>query len=189
MTTETINGLHSCKPENKPVVGETKTFVVEHKPARNGKKPWIKIRSAGPDYGGEPYRILSAEPTGFTDTHGNISFNIEIEPANDPTKRDYPSGSGPEGTPRAPQAPPPRQNDGNGVEETRRHLMQSANLMLLAIKATAYIGDQLPEKARTGEQMQSILAQLFIEASHRRTDNGVDWYSFIDRMPSHPLEK
>lgn len=100
MTTETINGLHSCKPGNEPIVGETKTFVVEHRPARNGKKPWIKIRSAGADYGGEPYRILSAEPTGFTDTHGNISFNIEIEPAT----------AAPEASPRAPQSPPAHQN-------------------------------------------------------------------------------
>lgn len=203
---EVICGLHSCKPENKPIVGETKTFVVEHKPARNGKKPWIKIRSAGPDYGGEPYRILSAEPTGFTDTHGNISFNIEIEPAQNLSgeSSDACSGSTTGASHAAPaqkrfgavageniksvrEASAPSQSS-NGVEEARKHLMQSANLMLLAIKATMYVGDQAPEALRTEERYGAILGQLFKEASNKRTDDGVNWYSYVDKMPTHPIK-
>ncbi len=75
----TINGLHSCKPGHEPEVGQVKTFTVIHNPPKGEKKAWTKIKSAGPDYGGQPYRIVSAEPTGFTDSYGNISFNLEIE--------------------------------------------------------------------------------------------------------------
>lgn len=81
MTTETINGLHSCKPENSPVVGEIKTFVIEQHTSKKSGKPYLKIKSAGVDYGGEPYRILSAKPTNFTDARGNISFSLEVEEA------------------------------------------------------------------------------------------------------------
>lgn len=120
MTQEVICGLHSCKPENVPVEGDVKTFVIEHRPAKNGKKAWIKIKSAGPDYGGEPYLILSASPTGFTDQHGNISFNLEIEPADHPTKGNYPPDARydtPEKAARnAPQAPPADQN-GSEIEK------------------------------------------------------------------------
>lgn len=77
--TTTINGLLSVKPGNEPVQGETRTFMIEQRPAKGDKKAWIKVKHAGPDFGGEPYRILSASPTGFVDNHGNISFNVEIE--------------------------------------------------------------------------------------------------------------
>ncbi len=80
MTTETINGLHSCKPGNDPVVGQIKTFVIEHRKGKSGK-PYIKIRSANAENGGTPHRILGAEKTDFVDQHGNISFNLEIESA------------------------------------------------------------------------------------------------------------
>lgn len=78
---ETINGLHSCKPGHEPTIGQVKTFAVIHNPPKGDKKAWIKIKSAGPDFGGQPYRIVSAEPTGYTDSYGNISFNLEIESA------------------------------------------------------------------------------------------------------------
>src|SRR6266404_5973825 len=79
MHSETVTGLLSVKPGNEPEQGEIRTFVIEQRPARNGKKAWTKIRGAGENYGGARYRILSVEPTGFTDMHGNISFNVEIE--------------------------------------------------------------------------------------------------------------
>ncbi len=80
MHDEIITGLHSCKPGNEPVIGETKTFVIENKVGKSGK-PYLKIKTAGPDFGGTPYRIMEAEPTGFTDSYGNISFNLGIEPS------------------------------------------------------------------------------------------------------------
>ncbi len=75
-----IQGLHSCKPGNEPVIGETKTFTVENKIGKSGK-PYLKIKSASAERGGTPFRILEAEPTGFTDSYGNLSFNLGIEPA------------------------------------------------------------------------------------------------------------
>jgi hypothetical protein len=76
----TVTGLHSCKPGNEPVVGQIKTFTVEQRVAASGKE-WTKIKSAPADQGGQPYKILSAKPTGHTDSYGNVSFNLEIEPA------------------------------------------------------------------------------------------------------------
>jgi hypothetical protein len=76
-----MNGLHSCKPGNEPVVGQIKTFVVEQRTGKSGKA-YTKITSKAADQGGQPYKILSAKPTGHTDSYGNISFNIEVEPAN-----------------------------------------------------------------------------------------------------------
>ena len=81
MHIETVTGLLSVKPGNEPEQGETRTFVVEQRTGKSGK-PYLKIKSAGPDYGGTPYRIISAEPTGFVDAHKNISFSVEIEPVN-----------------------------------------------------------------------------------------------------------
>lgn len=101
---ETINGLHSCKPGNDPKVGETKTFVIENKTSKNGKA-YLKIKAAGADFGGTPYRILSAEPTGYVDSYGNHSYNLEIESTKSMEQKDAPD------YPRnAPQAPPARPN-------------------------------------------------------------------------------
>ncbi len=83
MHIETISGLHSCKPGNDPVVGQIKTFVIEHRKGKSGK-PYIKIRSANAENGGTPHRILNAEKTDFVDQHGNISFNIEVEASSSP---------------------------------------------------------------------------------------------------------
>jgi hypothetical protein len=82
-----VNGLHSCKPGNEPVVGQVKTFAVIQHPAnaQTGKKAWTKIKSASADAGGTPYRITKVSPTGHTDSYGNISFNLDIEPAGTPS--------------------------------------------------------------------------------------------------------
>jgi hypothetical protein len=76
-----MNGLHSCKPGNEPVIGQVKTFMVEQRTGKSGKA-YTKITSKAADQGGQPYKILSAKPTGHTDSYGNVSFNIEVEPAN-----------------------------------------------------------------------------------------------------------
>jgi hypothetical protein len=76
-----MNGLHSCKPGNEPTVGETKHFTIEQRVGKSGK-PWTKIKAAAPDAGGQSYRVKSVKPTDYTDQHGNVSMNLEIEPAN-----------------------------------------------------------------------------------------------------------
>jgi hypothetical protein len=76
-----MNGLHACKPGNEPQVGQVKTFVVEQRTGKSGKA-YTKIKSASADMGGQPYRITAAKPTGHTDSYGNVSFNLDIEPAN-----------------------------------------------------------------------------------------------------------
>ncbi len=78
--TETINGLHCCKPGNDPKQGEVKTFIVQQMTSKKGK-PYLKIKAASSENGGTPYRVLSVESTGFVDGYGNNSFNLEIEPA------------------------------------------------------------------------------------------------------------
>ncbi len=78
MDTTTINGLHSCKPGNDPVVGQVKLFVIEHRQGKSGK-PYIKIKSANAENGGTPHRILGAEKTDFVDKYGNHSYNLEVE--------------------------------------------------------------------------------------------------------------
>lgn len=90
----------------------------------------------------------------------------------------------------APQAPPPRQSEEDGVEATRRHLMQSANLYNLCVAcANTVIAPHMPEIAHTSEQFQAIVGCIYIEASGRRTNDGVNWWSYIDKMPTHPIKK
>lgn len=157
--TETISGLHSCKPGNEPVQGETKTFVIEQHPAKNGKKAWTKIKSAGAKFGGEPYRIISAEPTGFTDDYGNISFNLEIEPATlgggertTAVSGEAETKSGSFG--RSRHDPPPYSN--GGLDERQRAIIrqhsQSMALEVLKLKVTLNeltVEDLTPAKLRS----------------------------------------
>ncbi len=182
--TETINGLHSCKPGNDPVVGQVKLFVVQHMTSKKGK-PYLKIKSANAENGGTPHRIISAEKTDFMDQHGNISFNLEIESEqSEPEWTDAQKGAQ-----SAPQLPLARLSGEDGVTATRKHLMQSANLLVLCIRATEKaVAPHQPVVAQTSEQFQSDVAKLFIEASSRRTNDGVNWWSYIDRMPTTPIK-
>lgn len=81
-----ITGLHVCKPQNQPYPGDVKTFVVIDNPATADKKGWTKIKSTPANMGGTPYEILSVEKTNYSDAHGNVSFNLEIEPRADGTQ-------------------------------------------------------------------------------------------------------
>ncbi len=200
MTTQTtINGLHRCQPKNEPQIGAVKTFLVIHNPAKQGKKPWIAIKSAAEDKGGTPYRVVSIESTGWEpDQYGNQSYNLEVEAVNgnafQQTKaamKSYP-GDGvydePQGTQNAPESPVHAQQGEDGVMATRKHLMQSANLLVLCIRAVENaVAPHQPVVAQTSEQFQSDVAKLFIEASSRRTTDGVNWWSYVDRMPDTPL--
>ncbi len=199
MTTETINGLHSCKPGNDPVVGQIKLFVIENRKGKSGK-PYIKIRSANAENGGTPHRILGAEKTDFVDQHGNISFNLEVEASSSPPstvqnlRATMQQGEHPddriirEQPVNTPQSPVRAQQGEDGVTATRKHLMQACNLYALCIGAVEkVIAGALPEAARTSEQLQASLASIWIEASSRRSTDGVTWFSYIDFMPTTPL--
>ncbi len=195
MTTETINGLHSCKPGNDPVIGQVKLFVIEHRQGKSGK-PYIKIKSANAENGGTPHRILGAEKTDFVDKYGNNSYNLEVEQSTSPpsTVQNLRSTMQ-QGEIRdqgehfrdeiEPESPVRVQQGEDGVNATRKHLMQSSNLYVLCIKAVNnVIAGNLPEVAQTSEQFQAAVSTLFIEASSRRTSDGVNWWSYVDRMPT-----
>ncbi len=171
MTTETINGLHRCQPKNEPQVGQTKTFLVIHNPAKQGKKPWIAIKSAAEDKGGTPYKVVSVESTGWeADQYGNQSYNLEIEAANGAfqqakaamTNHDidttYDRIDAQQGAQNAPQAPPARQNGGGRpsmLDERQRAIIrqhsQSMALEVLKLKVTLNeltVEDLTPAKLR-----------------------------------------
>ncbi len=202
MHQETIAGLHKCQPKNAPGAGTIKNMVVLNMPAKNGKKAWIKIKSEKPEKGGSPYRLLNVEPLDWPpDDYGNIAFNIEVEATteqpsafanarttmqqgehpDDQIIRDQPVN--------APQSPPHVQQGEDGVTEARKHLCKVANLYALCVRCanSRMIADEIPEAHKTNEQFQSTLASIWIEASGRRSTNGVDWWSYIDLMPDKPL--
>jgi hypothetical protein len=88
----------------------------------------------------------------------------------------------------APQSRPRDQQGEDEVTETRKHLMRCCNLYNLCIATVdKAIAPNLPNIAQTQEQFQSTLASLWIEASSRRSNDGVNWWSWIDRMPDKPL--
>ena len=95
----------------------------------------------------------------------------------------------PEAPVKEPELPLPLSDSSGGVMETRKHLMQSANLLVLCIRATEKaVAPHQPVVAQTSEQFQSDVAKLFIEASSRRTTDGVHWWSYIDKMPTTPIK-
>ncbi len=208
MDTTTINGLHSCKPGNDPIVGQIKLFVIEHRQGKSGK-PYIKIKSANEENGGTPHRILGAEKTDFVDKYGNHSYNLEVEASSSPPSQvqqlrkivkgetleqqgayfHEPDSDWPEAPPITPEPPPAHPLNDSGVSDTRKHLMQSANLLVLCIRAAEKaVAPHQPVVAQTPEQFQSDVAKLFIEASGRRTTDGVHWWSYVDKMPTKPIE-
>ena len=82
----------------------------------------------------------------------------------------------------------PLEQTGDGVLDTRKHLMKVANLYALCVKAVDHaIAPHVPEMLRTSEWLQAAVASLFIESSSRRTTDGVNWWSYVDKMPDKPL--
>ena len=74
-----IQGLLTQKPTSPvPEVGQTRRFSWEERKSKNGTD-WIKIKSEGEGYG-QPYEIKSVQKTNHTDSHGNVSYNVTIEP-------------------------------------------------------------------------------------------------------------
>ncbi len=111
--TETINGLLSQKPTSPvPEPGQAKTFSWQQKTGKSGK-PYIKVKNDDEEHGGVKCRILTVEQTDFVDSHGNISFNIEIEPLSgtDPAPIRDEAGGAPGGG-----SVPPAQNKPQGAD-------------------------------------------------------------------------
>ncbi len=91
--------------------------------------------------------------------------------------------------PRSPaNASPHAQQGEDGVMATRKHLMQSSNLLVLCIRAAENaIAPNTPNIAQTEEFFLATVGKLYIEASGRRSDDNVTWWSYIDKMPTTPL--
>lgn len=173
MDTVIIEGLHVCKPGNAPSVNQIKTFLVTEETSQRTGNQWTKIRSAAVDKGGRHYRIMSVRPTGTTDSHGNVSFNLELEEAQAPAQPQAPpqptaGQQGPPsngmGSPAAPAAPP-------AYDTVEQHVMRSANLynVCLSIAATV-IRDCAQRKGLefAPEDIRQIATTLYIQAK----DNG-----------------
>ena len=171
-----IEGLLTVKPKNAPKVGQIKALVVED------KGNYVKLRNPKTKDGetGTNYRIIEANQTDYHDDYGNVSFNLKVEEA---------SWQPAQTPPQTHQDTPQRVSD--PILETRQHLMRACNLYNLCVDAVnSAIVPHLPEGARmSAEQLQSTLASIWIEASSRRSTNGQDWWSFIDKMPVVPIKK
>lgn len=74
-----INGLLTQKPDSpEPQAGNTVWFEWEQREGKSGK-PYMKIKNSKPEYG-QSCEVVKAEKTDFTDSHGNISFNVSFIP-------------------------------------------------------------------------------------------------------------
>lgn len=115
----------------------------------------------------------------------------EVEPTPDGKYLNYRQCEKPvNAAPIAPQSPPQSANGQDDIQSAREHIMKAANLYNLCVDAAdKAVAPWLPEVARTGEQFQATVASLFIEASRRITNDGVNWWSYIDKMPSTPIKK
>ncbi len=87
-----------------------------------------------------------------------------------------------------PRSPVHAQQGEDGVTATRKHLMRSANLLVLCINAAdKAIAPNVPPIAQTTEFFLATVGKLYIEASGRRSDDNIKWWSYIDLMPTTPL--
>lgn len=103
------------------------------------------------------------------------------------TKAVFRSPTGHQDPPLTRKEPP--QTDSNGLDDTRRHLCQVANLYGLCVMAVdKMVAPNVPAALRTSEWLQAAVASLFIESSKRITLDGVHWFSYVDKMPTKPLK-
>ena len=168
MDTEIIEGLHVCKPGNAPSINQIKTFLVTEETSQRTGNQWTKIRSAAPDKGGRHYRIVGVRPTGTTDSHGNISFNLELEEVQAPQvlpsqTMPIPQQIAPQSGNGVPAAPAPPQ----AMDTVEQYIMRSANLYgaCLGVASTT-IRDIAQRKGLelSSEDIRQIATTLFIQA-------------------------
>jgi hypothetical protein len=168
--TETISGLLTQKPGRDPEVGTIKCYTVEKRTSATGKD-WLKVKNATPDKGGLNYRILKAEPTGFEDSHGNVSFNVELERSNDFIAR------------AAATIPEPHQTPAiDPVGACKGHLERASQAMLLCLETAEGLREAYKlayGHEMTHDQYQAITSTLFIH---------LDRTGLIASLPSAPIE-
>jgi hypothetical protein len=210
--TQQINGLLVQKQERPPPeVGEIRFFSYEERQSAKGNV-YVKIFNQSSDEYGEAYRILKVHKTDHTDKFGNVSYSINIEPVNSQAEQTASGGSGklgwccqdeqggdatvkrqrliPQGnaaqTVQPASAAQPSRTSDEGVIEAKRHIMKSVNLYNLCVEAVdKSIKPNI--NGMTAELYQAAIASIWIEASSRRSDDGVHWWSWIDRMPEKPI--
>lgn len=161
-----IRGLHTCKPGNTPSVGQVKTFMLLS--MGEGDRTWTKIKSEKPDKGGRHYRILSVEKTDYSDAHGNVSFNLELEEAQAPAGSPSPppqNGAPPQSS--AAVSHPPQQPQQYDTAE--QFVIRSANLYNLCLGvADTVIRERMQSRNIDLHEhpawFQAIVTTLFINA-------------------------
>src|SRR6516225_1094249 len=124
--TTIVRGLHCCKPANTPKVGQVKKFVL----IDNGD--WTKIKNPDTRSGeiGVAYTIVSVEQTDYSDAHGNVSFNLDLEPAGGGVAR-QPG----EAQPATRRHDPPPPEPSTQSDTARQHVMRACNLYNLCVDA------------------------------------------------------
>lgn len=145
---------------------------------QNKKKQWAAITKSSYEKNGQTNHTLEIRS-------GQVKWGNNNEGGDtscpDQTTEIRPAGSNP-----APNV----QSAGAGVNEARQHIMRAANLHVLCVNAVnSVIAPNVPAIAQTAEFFQAAVASLFIEASSRRTTDGINWWSYVDRMPASPVQK
>jgi hypothetical protein len=132
-----ISGLHSCTVGNTPYVGDVKLFVIEQRIGKSGK-PWTKITNASADMGGRPHEVMSVTKTDYTDAHGHISFNMEIQPVTIPEDRS--KGAVPVQTVQQSSGNAPQTRPNGGGYEDRGNRIERQHSQEMAIRYAALKG-------------------------------------------------
>jgi hypothetical protein len=104
-----LSGLLVCKPDNAPSIGSIESLSYQRLAGQSGKS-YLRFKRDSAQYGGHPFRILTAEKTDYSDQHGNVSFNISVSPDADegvPAAVSPPQPS----PPATAQAPLPKADD------------------------------------------------------------------------------
>lgn len=178
-----IRGLHICKPQNTPRVGDTKPFLLIPMTSAKGKQ-YTKIKN--PQDGQAPlFNILSVEKTNYSDDRGNISFNLEIEPVQGDQgqmhtavqqSRAMSPAQKPQYTHQAPRpgafvTVPPQ-------DTPRQHLMRAANLYRLCMDAVDKVIYPNPTPNVDMETWRAAVSSLFIDAQRA---------GMVAQMPAKPM--
>jgi hypothetical protein len=158
-------------------VGQVKNFLLIYN-NQGQENEWIKIKNEAPDKGGTLFRIMTVERTNWVDQsgHGNISFNLEIEPATvpppgQPGQQPQPSNGGqqpPQNAPQAPQPAPQQPFSPAPPQDTAlQHITRSANLWCQSFDVAAtLIRDFIQRKGHepTLEDIRTIAYTLYADA-------------------------
>ena len=131
----TTKGFHVCKPGNAPVVGQTKSLIVTGD----------RIKSKKAEEGGQNYIIRSAiQRDSYSDSYGNVGYDIEIEPA-----------TGQQST----QAPAQRAGSGNGNDDRSNRIerQHSQEMAVRWITLLTTLGVLKPEDISTPKRLRECI--------------------------------